>query len=138
MSEVTKTLRRRNYPAIDAESPDHSQSGRNVLITGGTAVIGHAAAQGFIAAGANVVAITSRSGERAALCAKELEDAGKGTKVIGYQYENADEASVNALWDSLKRDGIQIDVCVLNTTANVPNAEECELSTMRALKTIEI
>jgi hypothetical protein len=48
MSEVTKILYRKNYPAIDAASPEQSQAGRKVLITGASAVIGRAAAQGFV------------------------------------------------------------------------------------------
>jgi NAD(P)-dependent dehydrogenase (short-subunit alcohol dehydrogenase family) len=126
MSEVTKVLYRKNYPAIDAASPEQSQAGRKVLITGGSAVIGRAAAQGFVTAGADVVVITSRSAEKASRVAKELEAAGNGhTKVLGYQYEIADEESVNALWDNLARDGVQIDVLILNATENVPNAQQC-------------
>lgn len=128
MSEVTKILRRKNYPGIDAALPEQSQTGQKVLITGGSAVIGRAAAQGFITAEADVVVITSRSADKATQVAKELQAAGKGTKVFGYQYEIDDEASVNGLWDQLERDGIQIDVCILNTTANVPNQHDCKFS----------
>lgn len=127
MSEFTKVLHRKNYPSIDAASPEQLQSGRNVLITGASAVIGRAAARGFITAEADVVVITSRSAEKASLVAKELETAGQGhTKVLGYQYEVSEEASVNALWDNLHRDGIQIDVLILNASENTPNAQECE------------
>jgi short-subunit dehydrogenase len=91
MSEVTKILYRKNYPAIDAASPEQSQAGR-----------------------------------KASRIAKELEAAGNGhTKVLGYQYEIADEVSVNALWDNLARDGLQIDILILNAVQNVPNAQEC-------------
>ncbi|KAK7227932.1 hypothetical protein V2G26_000102 [Clonostachys chloroleuca] len=129
MSEVTKTLHRKNYPAIDAASPEQSQAGRKVLITGGSAVIGRAAAEAFVTAGADTVAITSRSAEKATNVAKEIEDAGNGkTKVVGYEYEINDVNSVKALWDSLERDGIQIDVLVLNATALVPAAPEPEQS----------
>lgn len=129
MSEVTKILHRENYPAIDAASPEQSQTGRKVLITGGSAVIGRAGAQGFVAAGADVVAITSRSAEKASRVAAEIEAAGKGhTKVLGYQYEIDDEVSVNALWDNLDRDGVQIDVLILNASEKVPNIQECRYS----------
>ena len=134
MSEVTKVLYRKNYPAIDAASPEQSQAGRKVLITGASAVIGRAAAQGFVTAGADVVAITSRSAEKASRVAKELEAAGNGhTKVLGYQYEIADEDSINALWDSLARDEIQVDVLILNASENVPNAQECAYPPIRQL-----
>jgi NAD(P)-dependent dehydrogenase (short-subunit alcohol dehydrogenase family) len=126
MSEVTKVLYRKNYPAIDAASPEQSQAGQKVLITGASAIIGRAAAQGFVTAGANVVAITSRSAEKASRVAKELKATGnEHTRVLGYQYEIADEVSVNALWDNLASDGLQIDVLILNAVQNVPNALEC-------------
>lgn len=125
MSEVTKILHRKNYHAIDASSPEQSQAGRKILITGGTDVIGRAAAQRFVIAHADVVIITSRSGERASRVAKELEEGGNGTAVLGYQYEICDEDSVNALWDKLESDGVEVDVLVLNTSANIPTAQEC-------------
>lgn len=137
MSEVTKLLHRKNYPAIDAASPEQSQAGRKVLITGASAGIGRAAAQGFVTAGADVVAITSRSAERASRAAKELEAAGQGhTKVLGYQYEVGDEGLINALWDKLDRDGIQIDVLILNAAANIPTEAESKFSYTSALKRV--
>ena len=129
MSEVMTVLHRKKYTAIDAASPEQSQAGRKVLITGASSVIGRAAAQGFVTVGADVVAITSRSLEKASRVAKELEAAGQGhTKVLGYQYDIDDEVSVNALWDKLDRDGVQIDVLILNATENAPNAQECPYS----------
>ncbi|RAO72824.1 uncharacterized protein BHQ10_008836 [Talaromyces amestolkiae] len=125
MSEVTKTLHRKVYPAIDAASPEQSQAGRKILITGGSAVIGRAAAEAFVTAGADTVVITSRSAEKAKSVAKEIETAGNGsTKVVGYQYEIKDIDSVKALWDQLELDGIQIDVLVLNTTDLTPSSPE--------------
>jgi NAD(P)-dependent dehydrogenase (short-subunit alcohol dehydrogenase family) len=132
MSKFTKVLHRTNYAAIDAASPEQSQAGRNILITGGSAVIGRAAARGFVTAAADVVAITSRSEETASRVAKEIEAVGKGTKVLGYQYEIGDEASANALWENLKRDGVEIDVLILNTSANIPTARERPCNPFRA------
>lgn len=117
MSLVTKTLRRQNYAAIDAASPEQSQAGRKVLITGGTGVIGRAAAQAFVIAGADTVVITSRDAARAADTAKEIEARDQSyTKVRGYEMELRDMDSVKRLWDNLARDGIELDVLILNTT----------------------
>lgn len=125
MSQVTKTLHRQNYPAIDAASPEQSQAGRKILITGGSAVIGRSAAQAFVTAGADTVVITSRSAQRAADAAKEIEGEGHGrTKVYGYQYEICDADSVTSLWDQLARDGIEIDVLILNATDLIPPVAE--------------
>ena len=125
MSGITKTLHRKNYPAIDAASPEQSQTGRTILITGGSAVIGRAAAEAFVTAGADTVIITSRSAQKAADVAKEIQAKGGGrTKVLGYQLEIRDVNSVNALWDDMARDGIQVDVLILNTTDLVPPAAD--------------
>lgn len=125
MSAITKILHRKNYPAIDAASPEQSQAGRKVLITGGSAVIGRATAEAYVTAGADTVVITSRSAEKATKVAKEIEASGNGqTKVAGYQYEIKDINSVKTLWDNLDRDGIQIDILVLNATDLAPAASE--------------
>ncbi|RDW80982.1 hypothetical protein BP5796_05680 [Coleophoma crateriformis] len=134
MSEVTKVLHRQNYPAIDAASPEQSQAGRKVLITGASEVVGRAAAQGFVTAGADTVAITSRSAEKAARVAKELEAAGNGqTKVLGYAFDVDDEASVHGLWDQLARDGVQVDVLILNASSQIPTADKYDPSSVSQL-----
>lgn len=129
MSGVTRVLHRKNYPAIDAASPEQSQAGRKILIIGGSAVIGRTAAQAFVTAGADAVAITSRSAEKASRVANEVQEAAAGksghTKVHGYQYDLDDEAAVDVLWDALDRDGFQADVLILNAAANAPTAQEC-------------
>lgn len=131
MSKITKTLHRQNYAAIDAASPGNSQTGRKVLITGGTGTIGRAAAQAFVTAGADTVVITSRDAAKASRIAKELETKSNGrTKVRGYQMELRDINTVNALWDSIARDGIELNTLVLNTTDLVPPTPEGTLRLM--------
>ncbi|KAL2072307.1 hypothetical protein VTL71DRAFT_11650 [Oculimacula yallundae] len=100
-------------------------------------VIGRAAAEAFVIVGASIVVITSRSLEKAIRVAKEIEAVGKGTTVLGFQYEIRNEASGNALWDDLRRDCIEIDVLVLNASANIPTAQEFDLSISKIWRTFE-
>jgi NAD(P)-dependent dehydrogenase (short-subunit alcohol dehydrogenase family) len=126
MSEVTRTLHRTNYPAIDAASPEQSQSGWRVLITGSSGGIGLAVAKAYVTAGADVVVVTSRKAEKAKRVANELQAVGKDlTKVLGYRWEQKEDASINALWDDIQRQHIQIDTLVLCTTESVPGVELC-------------
>lgn len=46
-STFTKTIHKTTYPTIDPARPELSQAGRTVVITGGSAGIGFAIAQGF-------------------------------------------------------------------------------------------
>jgi glutamyl-tRNA reductase len=126
MSEVTRTLHRTNYPAIDAASQGQSQSGRRVLITGSSGGIGLAVAKAYVTAGADVVVVTSRTVGKAKQVANELQAVGKDhTKVLGYRWEQKEDASINALWDDIQREHIQIDTLILCTTESVPGVEIC-------------
>ena len=125
MSLITKTLHRKNYAVIDAASPEQSQTGRKVLITGGTGTIGRAAAEAFVTAGADTVVITSRDAKKATSIAEQIEAEGRGlTKVRSYQMELRDVDSIKALWDNLARDGIELDVLILNASDLVPPVPE--------------
>jgi NAD(P)-dependent dehydrogenase (short-subunit alcohol dehydrogenase family) len=126
MSEVTKTLHRTNYPAIDAASLEQSQSGRRVLITGSSGGIGLAVAKAYVTAGADVVVVTSRTAEKASRVADELKATGKdSTMVLGYRWEQNEEASINALWDDLQIRRIQIDILILCATESLTGVEIC-------------
>lgn len=71
------------------------------------------------------IPLTSRSAQKEADVAKEIQAKGGGrTKVLGYQLEIRDVNPVNALWDDIARDGIQVDVLILNTTDLVPLAAD--------------
>ena len=66
-------------------------TGRKVLVSGSTAGIGHAAAQGFLAAGASVV-VNVRTEERVASAVRTL-----GTGAIGFAGDLATEEACSRL-----------------------------------------
>jgi len=69
---VTKTSHRDPYNAISPSKPENSQEGKLIIITGGGAGIGAAAAKIWARAGAFGIVIAARSKERLEAVAREL------------------------------------------------------------------
>ncbi len=121
MAHFTRSYHRASYFSISPANPVCSQAGRTILITGGTAGIGLAIAQAFMTASASKIVITSR--EEANLSAAldklhELRPLDNETELIGCECDAESVESVNKLWETLKRDGIVVDVLILNAGEN--------------------
>ena len=92
-------------------------SGQWAAVTGGSKGIGFAIAEGFLAAGANVV-IAARSAEGLASARDELiKQAGDGQQVETHVLDISDEGSVDAFFARLGADLPQLDVFVANAGA---------------------
>lgn len=117
-TNVTATVHRSPYPAIDPSRPELSQKGRTVLITGGSAGIGFYIARAFIVAGAAGVVITGRRQtalDKAAASLDEFAAEQKTeTRIVAEQCDAADAAAVDRLWAGLAHRAIVVDVLVLN------------------------
>ncbi|KAL1857490.1 hypothetical protein Daus18300_010355 [Diaporthe australafricana] len=109
------------YPAIDPRRPELSQAGRTILITGGNGGIGFAIARAFIIAGAKRVIILGRGPEKVKSAAirltEELRVIGSPTIVDGRVCNASDIDSTDALWADFQRDGIAVDVVVMNAAS---------------------
>ncbi|CAK7244594.1 MAG: hypothetical protein STHCBS139747_006138 [Sporothrix thermara] len=118
ISDFTSVSRQRTYPAIDPKRAELSQAGRTVLITGGGTNIGKAIAEAFGIAHAKKVIIVSRNkavlDEAAADLAAKAASINSPTTYVSRAVDQADNAAVVALWDSLAAEGTVIDVLVLN------------------------
>jgi NAD(P)-dependent dehydrogenase (short-subunit alcohol dehydrogenase family) len=119
MSPVTRTVHNKPYPAISPFLPALSQAGRTVLVAGGSTGIGYAIARAFANASASKIILLGRRPDLVTSAAssliKEVCKSFTG-QIIGHACDIADAASVAALWESLKQDGIMIDVLVLNAS----------------------
>ncbi|KAK4246820.1 hypothetical protein C7999DRAFT_32791 [Corynascus novoguineensis] len=112
-----KTNHKRPYPSISPLRPELSQVGRTVLVLGGSVSIGFAIAKAFVQASTTRVIITGRREAVLANAVTQLEaEAAKcsGTTITGIVSDMADPRASEELWEDLKRDGLIVDVLVLN------------------------
>jgi NAD(P)-dependent dehydrogenase (short-subunit alcohol dehydrogenase family) len=119
---VTKTVHSDTYPAISPLRPELSQAGKTVLVTGGGTGIGHAIAQAFAQAGATTIILLSRRQEVVSSAASKLstEFAANKLKVLGLSCDVSKAADVEAVWASLARDSVIVDVLALGAALAAP------------------
>jgi len=112
-----KTVHHAEYPAISPLRPELSKAGKTVLVAGGSTGIGFAIARAFVRAkAARVILLGRREAvvkESAAKLAAEAVDK-TTTTVVPLVCDVVNLAESAKLWDSLKKDGIFVDVLVLN------------------------
>lgn len=117
MATVTKIFHHDSYLAISPVAPQNSHSGHTVMITGSSSGIGLATAQAFVTAGATGVIILSRQQSLLDAALEQLEASkpiGSSTKIHGRVVSIASPESIEGLWKSLKAEGIDVDILVLN------------------------
>ncbi|KAF5602363.1 peroxisomal short-chain alcohol dehydrogenase [Fusarium pseudocircinatum] len=126
VTSLIERTHKRAYDAILPTRPELSQSGKTILITGGTAGIAYAVARNFGLAGAEKVIITGRSEQKLNSAVKGLIDEAKAinpksqTKYEGRLCQIAETSSIDALFDGFRKDNIHIDVLVLSAALIVP------------------
>ncbi|KAK2778613.1 short chain dehydrogenase [Colletotrichum kahawae] len=113
-STFTKTVHKTTYPIINPARPELSQAGRTVVITGGSAGIGFAIAQGFAQAGAKHIIILGRRQNVLDEAVLQLHKEYPSVKIDGRQSDVSDLEETDALWKGFENDGIFVDVLVLN------------------------
>jgi hypothetical protein len=116
MASFTKTIHKEPYPAISPSLPSLSQAGKTVLITGGSTGIGYAIARAFAFASASKIIILGRRADLVDSAASTLTEETPEFKgeIVGQPCDISDSSSVAALWSDLERDGVIVDVLVLN------------------------
>ncbi|PTB70202.1 NAD(P)-binding protein [Trichoderma citrinoviride] len=110
----TKTIHNAAYPAISASRPELSQKGRVVYVTGGSAGIGLAICHAFADAQAATVILTGRREAALSEAVDALSKEHPKTKFIGQVLDAADRPATEMAWAQLEKDGILVDVLVLN------------------------
>ena len=86
-------------------------TGRTALITGSVRGIGFAMARGLAAQGAEVI-VNSRRPDAVDTAVATLQ--AEGFKVRGLAFDVSDEAAVNAAFETLDRDGVEVDILINN------------------------
>lgn len=116
VTNVTKTVHRKVYPAVSPTRPELGQAGRVVLITGGGTGIGFSIAQSFVHASADTVIIIGRRQPVLETAASRLEAevkvAGTKTKIMTHACDLVKKEDTEALWNHLAAQNIIVDVLV--------------------------
>jgi short-subunit dehydrogenase len=115
---LTRRLHKSSYDAISPSRADVSQAGKTVMITGGSMGVGYAIVKAFAVANAHKIIIVGREQTKLdtsiTKLREELGEDGATTKLEGMVCQISEPDSVDHLWDLLRRDGIHVDVMVLN------------------------
>ena len=119
MADFAKTFRRTTYPFISPTKASSDQSGRTVLITGGSQGIGFGIAGAFAKANAAHVIIASRSQEKLDQAVQKLTTAHPKTQVTAIRADVLHKDGIEALWSDLSSRKLTIDILVLNAAATV-------------------
>ncbi|CAK7207869.1 hypothetical protein SEUCBS139899_010684 [Sporothrix eucalyptigena] len=115
-TDFTRVIHRDTYDSISAKRPGLSQAGRTVIVSGGGTNIGKAIATSFGQAHAATVIILGRRQAVVEASVAELQklakDAGSPTQYRSEAVDLTDDAKVDAFWDKLAQDNVNVDVLV--------------------------
>lgn len=100
---ITKAFHRDPYPALSPEKPENSQKGKIIIITGGGAGIGAAAAKVWARAGAAGIVIAARRLEALNEVAKEIKSINPTTQVLPVKTDIQSEDEVRNLFASVQK-----------------------------------
>ncbi|RSL61510.1 hypothetical protein CEP51_013618 [Fusarium floridanum] len=111
---LVPTLHKTPYPSLLPFRPELNQSGRTILITGGSAGIGFAIARAYAEASASNIILTGRRGDVLHQASSKLSGEFPKVNIIPRVCNVASAEEVARLWSSLGDDGIFVDVLILN------------------------
>lgn len=140
-TNFTPTVHRTPYPGISPLLPSLSQAGKTVLITGGGTGIGKASAHAFLRASAATIIIIGRRLHKLTEAAGDLEAAGKElgkeVRVIAKSCDVTDDEQVKGFWEGLEKDGVYVDVLVLNSAITTAAASMFDIGVEAVWKVFE-
>ncbi|TLD04346.1 uncharacterized protein PgNI_12011 [Pyricularia grisea] len=105
------------YPAISPTLPQLDQSGKTVVISGGSSGIGFAIARSFVAAGAARVIILGRRRDVIESAAATLNNESGRQAAEGRMVDAYSLSAIEELWSSLHAQGVYVHVLVLSAAA---------------------
>jgi len=126
MTDFTKVFRRESYATIAPNAVENDQTGRTVLVTGGSKGIGLGIASAFAEANASMVILVARSPETLQVASESIKRKSTGVEVRTLAYDISDAAQIQDLWSTLATDNVFVDVLVLNASTTRPPASVSE------------
>ncbi|KAJ5623427.1 hypothetical protein N7490_012032 [Penicillium lividum] len=126
----TTKLYRDIYPAIDPTRPELAQSGKVVVITGGSRGLGRLAfAASFARAGAAAIALIGRSATGLAETEKFINDINSTTKVLRFALDITDQAAVENAFKNIVAE-VGVPHVLINNAGNLAPLETTLESTL--------
>jgi NAD(P)-dependent dehydrogenase (short-subunit alcohol dehydrogenase family) len=134
-----KKFHKTTYPAINPGNPGLSQAGKTVLVAGASTGIGFSIAEAFVMAAASKVILLARRQQVLSSAVAELtkKSSGFSCSISGFECDISDPAAVNALWDKLEGDGVEIDILALSAASNGRSAQILEMGSAEIWKVYE-
>lgn len=128
--QLTKTMRRGLYPAIDPKKPELSAAGKVVIITGAGGGLGYDLATAWAIAGASGIVLAGRSVDTLNAAAENVKSINKDIKILIQKTDVASEADVEELYKKVNEKFGRADVVVNNAaTAATGNIGDIEPGT---------
>ncbi|KAJ4347561.1 hypothetical protein N0V95_005298 [Ascochyta clinopodiicola] len=97
--QLTKTMRREIYPAIDPKNPELSAAGKTVLITGATGGIGGEVARAWALAGAKGIVLVGRKKELFDEPASAVKAISPSTQILALTADLTLDSDVEGLFE---------------------------------------
>ena len=110
--QLTKTMHRGLYPAIDPKRPELSAAGKVVIITGAGGGVGYDVATAWAIAGAAGIVLVGRNTDSLDAAAQNVKSVNKDVPTLVQKADIASEADVQALYEAVKRNFSKADVLV--------------------------
>lgn len=112
-----KLYHKKAYPAISPALPQLNQSGKTVVVLGGSTGIGFAIARSFVQAHASQVIILGRRSDILEAAAATLNQESGRNAAKGLTLDGNNLSDIEDLWATLHAEGIYVSVLVLNAAA---------------------
>lgn len=112
--QLTKTMRRGLYPAIDPKKPELSAAGKVVIITGAGGGLGYDMATAWATAGASGIVLAGRKVDPLNAAAENVKSIDKNITVLVQKTDVTSKADVKELYQKVNKKFSKADVVVKN------------------------
>jgi NADP-dependent 3-hydroxy acid dehydrogenase YdfG len=124
MAHFTKIYHQASYSAISPENPLNSQVGRTVVVAGASSGIGRSIAESFAKASAARIILLGRTASTLTAAAAAIAHAEARVCDI------SSESDVRNLWESLRNEGVHVDILVLNAALIIPGSLTSDITSI--------
>jgi len=110
--QLTKSMHRELYPALEPTNADLNASGKTVLITGASGTLGIEIAEAWSIAGADGIILTGRNTEILNATAERVRKANGNVKILVHSADTTNESHVKELYEAVGKVFNKVDVLI--------------------------